>query len=417
MSFGPRQKRNESGAAAECDLIRWVDESDARPVEFSRSVIRQILTYAEDGFRKLSRGGIEVGGVLFGRRTPAGLEIHAWREIECKHTRGPAFLLSNSDRQTLAKLLESAETDTALQVLEPIGWFVSHTRQGLGLTDEDRDLFQQFFDGPNHIAVVLRPQKGKPMEGALFARGDNGQLPAEPLLRTFDSREFPAVALPAIDGGEPANMAMTRPPTPLHAGSEVKKQQKVASPSFWRRIPGWAYACVGVLACGVLVLAIPPMRRVAGPEGAEGLRLRLQDSQGQLRIEWDRESATMKNAERATLYITDGRPLAPIELDRDTAQKGFLTYGRLGEDISVRMVVNRKEEQPFQELARFVGAPIPKEEPKELKETRQKRDQLLDEIRKLRQQLAQEAERSQSLETVVSRIEKQIERETAAANH
>lgn len=407
----------QTNQTGEAEGITWAGPEGSPNVEFPRIVLQQILTYVHDGLRKLSRGGLETGGILFGRRAGSGIQVHAWRPIACEHTRGPAFLLSNNDRQALATQLEKAESDAALQVLEPVGWFVSHTRQGLVLSEEDRDLFNQFFSGPNRFGIVLHARKGQSTETALFMRDARAELPAEPTLRSFDPREFPPVVLPAMDGEEPANSVVTRPPRPRHAESEVAKAVTNSAAAvgnevsaFWRRVPGWAYACMGVLLCGALVLAIP-MRRGVDREGPEALQLRLQDSQGQLRIEWDRNSSTIRGAQSATLYITDGRPLAPIPLDRDTAQKGFIHYGRLSEDITVRLVVNRPDEPPFQELARFVGAPIPKEMPKELQESRGKRDQLLDEIRKLRAQIEREVERSQTLESTVARIEQQIERE------
>ncbi len=370
------------------------------PVEFPRVVLRQILTFADAGVRKLSRGGMEAGGILFGRRVGAEVHVFAWRSIACEHTRGPAFLLSNDDRQALANQLGAAESDPALQVLEPVGFFVSHTRKGLVLTDEDRDLFDQFFPGPNRVCMVLHTRKGFATEAAVFLRGADGQLLPEPARRTLTGTEFPPIEMPMVEGPEAAA-----------AGSGVPPRPQVAAlrPAVWRRIPGWGYACLGVLLCGALVLAIP-MRRAAGRDAAETLQLRLEDAKGQLRIEWDRESSTIRKAQNATLYITDGRPLAPVSLDRDTARKGFINYGRLSEDITVKLVVNRDDDTPIQELARFVGAPVPKEASKELLETRARREELLAEIRKLRAQIEMEVQRSQNLESSVARIERQIER-------
>lgn len=394
-------------------------------VEFPRIVLQQLLTFAEDGLRRLSRGGIELGGVLFGRRTGNTIQVHAWREIPCQHTRGPAFLLSNEDRQTLAALLENAQRDPALQVLEPVGWFVSHTRQGLVLSDGDQEMAREFFPEPQHVGIIFHPKKGKPTEGALFVRDEAGVLGVEHSRRTFDSREFPPVILPEIGQPDPAPREKTRQPRSVHAGIDVKTKPNPAAPprtpapaseeeSFWRRIPGWAYASIGVLLCGALVLAIPTRR---GPEESTGeaLQLRLHDAKGQLRIEWDKNSRTILGADGATLHVTDGRSLSPVELDRDTAQRGFITYGRLSEDVTVRMVVKRKNETPYQELARFVGSPIPKEVPRELRDSRERKEQLLAEIRKLRHQIQQEVERSQTLETSVNRLERQIETEARRA--
>src|SRR5438067_12356836 len=80
-------------------------------IEYSLDVLQEIRAAATNGIRQLSRGGLEVGGVLFGERGEDSIRISKWRPIDCEHARGPAFLLSQNDRMALRELLQNAAQD------------------------------------------------------------------------------------------------------------------------------------------------------------------------------------------------------------------------------------------------------------------------------------------------------------------
>src|SRR5436309_506938 len=60
-------------------------------IEYSLDVLEEVRAAATGGLRQLSRGGLEVGGVLFGIRGARSIRITRWRLIPCEHARGPAF--------------------------------------------------------------------------------------------------------------------------------------------------------------------------------------------------------------------------------------------------------------------------------------------------------------------------------------
>lgn len=393
----------------ESDALVWSVAEYRAAIECSWSILEEIHGAVQEGFRRLSRGGLEVGGVLFGRRKDQVIQILAWRPIPCQHTRGPAFLLTPEEKQSLLDLLAQAEEDPQLQVLEPVGWFVSHTRQGVVLTDEDQHLFRQFFPEPWHVTLVLHPNRREPTRAGFFVREKDGRIRTESSYQEFLIAGARAPEVGRNGYGVPPPEKSKRnssPGAPLLV--EVQPNNRSIK---WR----WAMVGFGALVFAVLLLAMPK-RRSEGPVTGEALHLRLLDAAGQLRVEWDRNSSTIRQAEGATLHITDGRPLSPIELDRDTAQKGFVTYGRLTEDVRVRLVVRRTGQPPYEEMSRYVGAPVPKEEPAELKEARARRDQTVEETRKLREQLSKEMRKAEELENAVTHLERQVERESKKRN-
>src|ERR1700752_2400277 len=141
----------------EVDALLWAVPEHPLSVECPWLILEEINGAVQDGFRRLSRGGVEVGGVLFGRKTGNVVRVMAWRPMACEHSRGPAFLLSDSDKQKLIEQLEASGRDPRLQVLEPVGWFVSHTRAGLAMTEDDRQTFQRYFPEPWQITLVYNP--------------------------------------------------------------------------------------------------------------------------------------------------------------------------------------------------------------------------------------------------------------------
>src|SRR5580704_6488899 len=87
-----------------------VDESPVA-VEYSLVAIEEIRQEVAEGFQKLSRGGVEVGGLLYGTRDGRTVRLMAMRPMVCEHARGPAFQLSESDRGILEEQIEHAGED------------------------------------------------------------------------------------------------------------------------------------------------------------------------------------------------------------------------------------------------------------------------------------------------------------------
>jgi proteasome lid subunit RPN8/RPN11 len=375
-------------------------------------LLEEIHGAVQEGFRRLNRGGIDVGGVLFGWPSDELIRIHAWRPIACEYAMGPSLQLSNADRQALEQLLEDAERDPLLKVLEPVGWFVSHPRHGLCLTETDVQLFDSFFPGNRQVTLVLHPQKMAPTRAAFFLRDEEGKIGRENPPRDF---VVEGIAFPSAQPESP-----TRPVSPLAIadGAEMREAQEnltppafgevaTAKPRYWT----WGALALVLTAAGYALVERPNLLPLTLRAEEETLGMRIQDVNGQLRIEWNRESAAARSAGRGTLFVHDGRNLPPIDLDHETIARGTVTYARLSEDVQVRLVIHRRGHPPVQELARFVGPPIPKAEDKDLAGSKAAKEKFLEESERLRQELRKESLRTRELERAVRRLETQIKAE------
>ncbi len=165
-----------------------------------------------DGYSQLTRGGLEVGGVLFGRRDGETLHVAASLPISCQHAYGPTFTLSDSDLVGLAKSLKSSSARPGLRGLEPVGWYHSHTRSGLEFSEHDLEVHNRCFPEAWQVALVLRPEWMKPTRAAFFVRDAQGIPRQDP--------EFvvqPLAGIRRIIHAAPAAPPAAPPPAPAAA--------------------------------------------------------------------------------------------------------------------------------------------------------------------------------------------------------
>ncbi len=191
-------RRKRTGAEAG----RWNPDGQPLTIEYSPSVMEGIRSAVVEGFYRLARGGIEVGGVLFGVKSGKSTRIQAFRPLESEYASGPSFLLSERDRQTLARLLDDAARDPELKGMAPVGWYHSHTRSEVFLSDEDHAIYDLYFPEPWQVSLVLRPERMKPVRAGFFVRESDGTVRKESSYEEFIVEPL-GKKRAAADGTEP----------------------------------------------------------------------------------------------------------------------------------------------------------------------------------------------------------------------
>jgi len=121
--------------------------------------------------------GAEVGGVLIGtvtRDNPAGdvstIRIDDFEAIPCTYARGPSYLLTDAERADFDQVCQRRSA-------EIVGYYRSHTREGLALQPEDLQLLDRLFPSPTQVALLVKPFATKPGVAGFFVRKD-GVFPA-----------------------------------------------------------------------------------------------------------------------------------------------------------------------------------------------------------------------------------------------
>jgi hypothetical protein len=154
----------------------WSPPGAAFSIKYSLPLLHEIDFFVADGYRRIPHGGLEVGGLLFGTEDAESLAILAYQPIECQHLFGPSFVLSDADIGVLRLQIEKPFHDETHGELKLLGWFVSHGRSDLKLTDRELEVFDELFAGPRQVTMLVKPEKFKPTRYGFLARPRRGRL-------------------------------------------------------------------------------------------------------------------------------------------------------------------------------------------------------------------------------------------------
>ncbi len=392
----------------------WAVAESPLTIEYSLVVIEEIRHSVTEGFQRLSRGGLEVGGVLYGTQEGSTVRVQAMREIACEHARGPSFLLSDNDRAALTEQLARNQEDHRLEGMIAVGWFLSHTRGEITLTESDLETFNTFFPAPWQITLVIRPGRTGFMRAGFFVRESGGAVKSERSYLDFSFPDRPAapdrpprdrVGADRAAPGDRRNALYhdAAPPEALPSALHDVPLFGQPSPSIPQYLPypeprrKWPWGVIAVV-LAVAVVAILGLRFFAPRLAPEPIALSVAERDGQLQIQWNHSSRSITGAARGTLEITDGQDSRSLPLTRLDMARGSFNYLRKSADVEIRMTVEDAAGEKTQEASRFLGSAPVAGDPNELDAIRLERDSLQDQIATLRAQNKQQADRIQQLE-------------------
>jgi proteasome lid subunit RPN8/RPN11 len=388
----------------------WSVPESPVSIEYSLVVIEEIRHEVAEGFQRLSRGGIEVGGVLYGTRDGRTVRVLAMRPIGCEHARGPGFVFSDRDRVALNEQLLRDKDDPHLEGLISVGWFLSHTRSEITLSESDLEIYSIFFPAPWQVTMVVRPGRAGSMRAGFFVREADGTVKHE---RTYQEFNFPDRLAGVLDRA-PERVARERPErrvpsfyresaaaAPAPAPVEPPPMfQALAGPQLIRpAAPKRRWIWLGVWFAVVLVAAIVGLRYWMLSPAAEPISLAVIERDGQLQIEWNRTAKPVADATVGSLAIIDGADSKTVRLTPQQLASGHFTYARKTGDIEVRMTVENANGGKVQEASRFLGrAPAAPASSQELTNLQRRRDELEAEVSRLRRENDAQAAKIQQLE-------------------
>ena len=363
-------------------------------IEYPLEVMDEIRAAAIEGLQKLARGGLEVGGVLFGSRREAGIRILTWRPIFCEYALGPTLQLSERDRADLARLLDAAPQDPDLRGLQPVGWFVSHTRNGILLSTTDLETFNSFFPESWQVTLVLRPTQSGPANAGFFVREADGTLKSDSSYQEFTVKPLHRASRPA----DLANTAVTDRPIapsqpPISPNTDIRPAKAQATPLFRtlerpapsRRWLAMLAVIVGLIVAGFLV------KEKYLPQ-SQPLSFHVFDTGETVQIEWNQNAKPVRDAHVGVIDIKDNGETKRYSLGDDELHTGKMTYLRRGGDLEFRMTVYPVGSTAIQEFAHFLdpGPGVPAAPASEVDQLRKERDRLETEVNRLKEDLRRE---------------------------
>jgi proteasome lid subunit RPN8/RPN11 len=192
-------------------LETWSTPNCPFSIEYSRRLLDDIRLAVVDAFFSLPRGGAEIGGVLLGKYANGRVTILEYVPLECEHIFGPSFTLSPGDHGRLADIVSGASNQ--LNDLQPVGWYHSHTRSDIFLSDADLDIHNRYFPNSWQIALVLRPSTFQPVQAGFFFRESDGSIYAKASYQEFALDPLPVGQVPR-GVPAPAAQSINRQPEP-----------------------------------------------------------------------------------------------------------------------------------------------------------------------------------------------------------
>ncbi len=184
-------------------------------IEYPLDLMEEVRAFACEELLQVSRGGNEVGGVLFGTRRDGLLRILTWRPIACEHAHGESFVLSANDRMNLAVQLELARQNADLKDLRPVGCFLSHLQAGVCLATSDVETYDAFFPESWQVALVICPKGERRAEAGFFFREAGGKLETKASYQPFELQPLPAARAPVSSAAPAAASPAVSKPEPV----------------------------------------------------------------------------------------------------------------------------------------------------------------------------------------------------------
>ena len=437
-------------------LIAWDAPQCPFRIAYAAQVLDDIRLAVVDAFFSLPRGGAEIGGILLGRFEDDRVAITGYAALDCEHATGPSFTLSSRDEEKLRELLARAPAE--FPGLLPVGWYHSHTRSAIFLSEADLDIHHRYFPEPWQVALVMKPHTFEPTRAGFFFRETAGTIHASESYQEIAIEALPMRPVPAGGSGdlpkpegrvtatrldrnpapglvtERAAEALQSAPQPLAEPirAEPKREQPETEspvdlpvPQFLSQPPVAVYRWgVAILAiCGLVALAgvayetygswLPKVMAAVRPtpvaQAAPNMGLNAIDREGQLQINWNRNSPAVRRAVKAILEISDGATLAQaVTLDPAHLQNGLFSYGRQSERVDVKLILHQRDGQQFREVTTFLGKLPDRKPPEEDPEVRKQREQMAAEAAKLKTDLDTQAARTRKLERDLKSIKDEM---------
>jgi len=344
-------------------------------------VIDRILQEVMRGFGLVPKRGAEVGGVLIGSMEHDGeqtiVRVDDFELVDCEYKRGPSYLFLDEDRG----VLEEAASRWPAEEGRPayaVGFFRSHTRDGMSLSEEDVGLLDEYFPSPEQVALLIKPFGTKVSMAGFFFR-EEGEFQAatplefpfrrreltgeeEPVRRTAEERGTARRARGIRDGRVEAQMADAAPERLIHeAPVYIAPSKSRLRSAIWVPL-SFVFLLFGV-ALGLMIgvtrgpghdVADFSLGLVVAKAGApEATSDSAKESGYNLSVKWDRSSAAVRSAQHGVLEIEDGQFTKSVDLDTAQLANGSIVYRNSSATVRFRLTVYPRSRVSVTETAEW----------------------------------------------------------------
>jgi len=358
------------GPVAQQDPNYFIWQVPGKPVavHLHLDVVDRLGAEVLRGFGAVPKRGAEVGGILLGSIEPGEVTIVRIEDFEgvpCTYSRGPSYLFSGEERVAFEEALARWPGDL-FAAATPVGYFRSHTREGMSLSEEDLEILNQYFRDPAQIGLLVKPFATKVSVAGFFAR-EGGEFPLEtPLEFAFRRREITGEAPPPRrtmeEGRQERQQRRTRqrdatlsldldsrtelpPPVypegyyPSAETGDSTTPQPVRRPFFEFTPLALLLLLVGLILGFGAALRFAPLLPAGSAAAEHGLSLSVTRTGENLTVRWNRDANVLRSAQRGVLEIEDGSYAKPVELDAAHLRDGSVIYQNRSGAVGFRLTV------------------------------------------------------------------------------
>jgi hypothetical protein len=349
----------------------WEAAGKGFEVHVHLDVIDALLAEIMRGFGAVPKRGAEVGGLLLGSIERGGatvVRIEDFEPVECGYRRGPSYLFSPEERETFENACAGRRPDASRTSPErsslqsyAVGFYRSHTRDGLSLAPEDIDLMDRCFSGPSHVALLVKPFATKASPAGFFFREDGLFQETTPLEFPFRRRELTGEEAPErrpvtdrrprYRGGRALVRAVSENDFVEEADGENLGNSggaqgvayAITTPARsrigpWMWIPlSFIFLLLGVALGYLAALNVQP--RGAAGAANYSLSMTVLETGDTLSLRWNGESPVIRKADRGVLEIHDGDYAKVMDLDAPQLRNGTIVFRNQTKMVSFRLTV------------------------------------------------------------------------------
>jgi len=349
----------------------WEAPGKAVVVWMQLDAIDRMLIEVMRGFNAVPKRGAEVGGVLIGTiehseedGVPTIVRIEDFEAVDCEYKRGPSYLFRDEDRGVFEEAAGRWQPDESRTVFA-VGFFRSHTREGMSLAEEDVALIDENFPSPAQVALLIKPFGTKVGMAGFFFREDGAFQETSPLEFPFRRRELTGEEAPPRRSMEERGVARRsrgdrggRPvaemPGPEEYIAPPRARPEVSSKSRWRSAIWVPLSFVFLLLGVALGLMIALTRGPGHSEASDfSLGLTVVKADENLSVKWDRSAAAVRAAQRGVLEIEDGKFTKSVDLDAAQLSNGSIVYRNSSPTVRFRLTVRPRSRFSVTETAEW----------------------------------------------------------------
>ena len=378
--MNPFAQGEPRGAASPTpDTYVWQVPGKPVAVYLPLSVVERLSAEIMRGYGANPKRSPEIGGVLrgtFEEGSPTIVRVEDFEVVPCEYRRGPSYAFTAKDSEPFEKA--GGRPDA-------IGYFRSHTREGLAMASDDVELMDHFFPGPGAIALLVKPYATKPSVAGFFARENGAFWETSPLEFPFRRQELAGEEPPArrplterrpklrdLDPSAPSRRRAGRyaaeeipsPDAPSLGFSPENPPQPepayaVTTTARSRMRSGWVWIPLSFvfLLLGVALgfqAALSFASRPGSLSAVEfSLSLAVTKAGQNLNVHWDRQAPAVRASERGVLEIEEQGVSKPVELDAAQLQNGMLIYRNASNSVRFKLTVFPKGNVSVSESAEW----------------------------------------------------------------